>query len=168
VSAEEGGFLQRWSRRKAAEKAAEPAAEAAPDIAREEPQQAPAQTPAEEFDLSKLPSIESLGQHSDYSMFMHQAVPDELRLKALRRMWTSDPVLAAPDLLDMHQWDYTGNDGIKPLVSPALEAIAAAAKEALDRARKAAESAEKPADGQPATAKSEDEGEPSTDAAKPA
>jgi hypothetical protein len=147
----EEGFLQRWSRRKTTE---------APDaIPVEDPDALPAakakapaggkpvETPEEEaFDLSKLPSIESLGQHSDYSMFMHKAVPEDLRLQALRRMWTTDPVLAAPDLLDMHQLDYTGNDGIRPLVTPALEAIAAAAREALERAKRAAEDTEPKSD----------------------
>jgi hypothetical protein len=149
MSDEPEGFLKRWSRRKAAE---EPAA--VTETAEERPIETieptvegkPDEKPEEPFDLSKLPSIESLGKDSDYSMFMHKAVPDDLRLKALRRMWTTDPVLAAPDLLDMHAWDYTGNDGIKPLVTPALQAIAAAAREALERARKSAESADKPAE----------------------
>jgi hypothetical protein len=153
MSGDKEGFLKRWSRRKTGE------AEAG-----DEPAEAGAETPAvipdakadekaeEPFDLSKLPSIESLGKDSDYSMFMHKAVPDDLRLKALRRMWTTDPVLAAPDLLDMHAWDYTGNDGIKPLVTPALEAIAAAAREALERSRKAAEKSNAKADDSPQSA----------------
>lgn len=154
MSGDEEGFLKRWSRRKAgeaeaADKPAEGASETPAVVADE-----PAGEKAEEaFDLSKLPSIESLGKDSDYSMFMHKAVPDDLRLKALRRMWTTDPVLAAPDLLDMHAWDYTGNDGLKPLVTPALEAIAAAAREALERAQKAAEKRDPESPETPETAK---------------
>lgn len=136
---EDEGFLQRWSRRKTAETAVAP--EPVPvDVPAEKPEAVPPEKAVEEpFDLSKLPSIESLGKNSDYSMFMHKAVPEDLRLQALRRMWTTDPVLAAPDLLDMHQLDYTGNDGVRPLVHPALDAIAALAKEALERSRRAAD-----------------------------
>jgi len=149
MSDEPEGFLKRWSRRKAAEQpeaVAETADEGSVENAEATVEGKPDGKPEEPFDLSKLPSIESLGKDSDYSMFMHKAVPDDLRLQALRRMWTTDPVLAAPDLLDMHAWDYTGNDGIKPLVTPALQAIAAAAREALERARKTAESADKTAE----------------------
>ncbi len=142
-------FIERWSRRKQNAQepvAAPPAVTAAPGDTpaelTEPPPGAhpPATTPAppkadEPFDLSKLPSIENLGRESDYSMFMHKAVPDDLRLKALRRMWQTDPVMAAPDLLDMHAWDYTGNDGLRPLVAPAIQAVAAAAKEFLDRSK---------------------------------
>ncbi len=152
MSREDEGFLTRWSRRKQEAEKTEPPAAADGDIklvegALEQTGEAgPTQKPEEAFDLSKLPAIESLGKDSDYSMFMHKAVPDDLRLKALRRMWASDPMLAAPDLLDMHQLDYTGNDGVRPLVHPALEALAAAAKELAERARKAASEKEAPAD----------------------
>lgn len=136
-------FLARWSRRKQAGEApvGQPDGTGETEAA-ETPPPVPEAKAEESFDLSKLPAIESLGKNSDYSMFMHNAVPEELRLKALRRMWTTDPLLAAPELLDIHAWDYTGNDGIKPLVSPALEALAAAAREVVERAKKAA--AEKP------------------------
>ncbi len=161
MSREEEPFLARWSRRKQeAEKPDQARAEAGEEKPAGTPATAPEAKPEEAFDLSKLPSIESLGQNSDYSMFMHKAVPDELRLKALRRMWATDPMLAAPDLLDMHQWDYTGNDGIKPLVTPALEALAAAARELTERARKAASEKREP----PESAKTESaEARPSPD-----
>ena len=143
---DEENFLSRWSRRKAGEASAA-SAEAKPgDAPAETPAAAPQKPEEEPFDLSQLPSIESLGRESDYSMFMHKAVPEDLRLKALRRMWTSDPALAAPELMDIHAWDYTGNEGIKPLVTPALEALAAAAREALERARKATKESEPLAD----------------------
>jgi hypothetical protein len=88
-------------------------------------------------DLAKLPSIESLGPNSDYSMFMRKGVPEDLRMKALRRMWLTDPVLAGPEVLDMYAWDYTGVDGHKPLVRPAMEAVAAVAKGVQDAIKKA-------------------------------
>ena len=90
-------------------------------------------------------------------MFMHKAVPEELRLKALRRMWSTDPALAVPELLDIHAWDYTGTDGIKPLVSPALEALAAQAREAAEHLRKAALEEKSP--GESPAAETADKGE---------
>jgi hypothetical protein len=57
--------------------------------------------------IAKLPPIESLGEHSDYSPFMREGVPMPLRLAALRKLWTSDPALAGPELLDLHNLDYT-------------------------------------------------------------
>jgi hypothetical protein len=136
-------FLARWSRRKQEVETPAPPVKGPEPKAEPEPEQ----KPEDGFDLSKLPSIESLGKDSDYSMFMHKAVPEELRLKALRRMWSTDPALSVPELLDIHAWDYTGTDGIKPLVTPALEALAAAAREAAKRAREAAlEKKEPPAD----------------------
>lgn len=145
MSGGDESFLARWSRRK---QAADGSGAVAPAPGEEPPagrdMQQPGTDPKDTVDLSKLPSIESLGKDSDYSMFMHKAVPDELRLKALRRMWSTDPALAVPELLDIHAWDYTGNDGIKPLVTPALEALAAMAREAAERAGKAAADKQKP------------------------
>lgn len=96
----------------------------------------------EPVDLSKLPSIDSLGRDSDYSMFMRKGVPQDLRMKALRRMWLTDPVLAGPEIVDMYAYDYTGLDGHKPLVRPAMEAVAAVAKAV--RKKGGAESASAP------------------------
>ncbi|MGQ0676878.1 MAG: DUF3306 domain-containing protein [Rhodospirillales bacterium] len=57
--------------------------------------------------IAELPPVESLGKDSDYSPFMRQGVPQALRLAALRKLWTSDPALAVPDPLDIHNLDYT-------------------------------------------------------------
>jgi hypothetical protein len=147
----EENFLSRWSRRKAAEETAEKAEQApakTTEAATEEkhaegPTGKPAERAEEPLDLSKLPSIESLGKDSDYTMFMQKGVPDDLRLKAIRRMWATDPSIAGPDLLDMHAWDYTGTEGLRPLVAPVIEAVAAVAKELVERSRETA--SDKPA-----------------------
>lgn len=143
---DDASFLSRWSRlkrRTSLERQAPPKAPVAPQAA---PVEAPSQderqissTAApvsvekpqegeEAVDLSKLPPLESLGPNSDYSMFMRKGVPEDLRMKALRRMWMTDPLLAGPEVLDMYAWDYTGVDGHKPLVRPVIEAVAAVAK----------------------------------------
>lgn len=109
-------FLKRWSRlkrerREEAKAAPEPGAngrskkESKPPPAKDA---APAE--AEEGDpkvVAELPPIDSLGKDSDYSPFMRKGVPQALRLAALRKLWASDPVLAAPDPLDFHNVDYT-------------------------------------------------------------
>lgn len=156
---DDASFLSRWSRlkrrvtleRETSSKspaATEPPAPPvpAPAARSDEPQEmpraalpspAPPADAEEPVDLSKLPSIESLGTNSDYSMFMRKGVPEDLRMKALRRMWLTDPVLAGPEVLDMYAWDYTGVDGHKPLVRPVIEAVAAVAKGVQDAIKEA-------------------------------
>jgi hypothetical protein len=159
---DEPSFLSRWSRLKrrvtlerdtppkAAAVAAPPAAPEAGPPPLEKAYQAPpvaATDPAsagkapddeEPVDVSKLPPIDSLGKDSDYSIFMRKGVPEDLRMKALRRMWLTDPVLAGPEVLDMYAFDYTGVDGHKPLVRPAMEAVAAVAKAVNEATAKSA------------------------------
>jgi hypothetical protein len=104
------GFAQRWSRLKQQARAEEerekappaddkPAAEGDADENKEETKEKP-------FDPADLPPVESLTKDSDYSPFMRADVPEELRQKALRRLWASDPVLSSPELFDMHTLDY--------------------------------------------------------------
>jgi hypothetical protein len=115
------GFLQRWSRRKAATRTplGEPEAgsDATPEqelpptampqgpvIATEAP--FPADTAAA-VDLDALPEIDSLTYESDFTVFMRQGVPLELRNRALRRLWRSDPTLANLDGLLEYGEDYS-------------------------------------------------------------
>lgn len=112
----------------------------------------PAETPAptsvgkeDEVDLSKLPPIDSLGRDSDYSVFMRQGIPDELRKKALRRMWLTDPSIAGPDLLEMNALDYTGLEGPRPLPPYGTQILAATAKAVREHLGKAADDAAAPA-----------------------
>ncbi len=53
-----------------------------------------------------LPPIESLGQESDYSLFMREGVPEETRTAALRKLWRSDPAYREPFPYEMHMEDY--------------------------------------------------------------
>src|SRR5689334_3260306 len=104
----EESFLARWSRLKTEEarRPASPPAEAPPPAPAEDAApQAAAEPPA--FDPATLPPVESLGADSDFKPFLQAAVPEELRQAALRRLWRSDPVLAAPEVLDLHNLDYT-------------------------------------------------------------
>ncbi len=94
------GRLTRWSRLKQAareEPQKPPEAEAAPVVAPREP---PAgETPSVQlddlpkFDITKLPSIDSLMPGSDLKPFMQAGVPEELRHRAMRRLWSIDPAI---------------------------------------------------------------------------
>lgn len=118
-------FLSRWSRRKQAAKAQEP--EAVPPPPPPEQPSAPAPPPPD------LPPVESLGKESDYSAFLKDGVPRELKQAALQRLWQSDPALMAPEIMDLHMGDYA---------TPAGEVVRTAwrlGKGVLDAAELAAE-----------------------------
>jgi hypothetical protein len=114
-------FLTRWSRRKrdnASEnaQAEKPTAGAADDSTTQEtksdqsivarPLEADA-PPAPEFDLTKLPSIESLGANSDLTAFFQPGVPSALKHAALRRAWAADPAIRDFVGLAENAWDFT-------------------------------------------------------------
>jgi hypothetical protein len=122
------GFVSRWSRLKQRARddkapVAEPPQPALPVETGADEGKTPAEKPAEKdkkpFDISELPSVDSLTKDSDYSGFMRAEVPEDLRQKALRRLWASDPVLSAPEVLDMHNLDYNNvpifPEGLKTL-----------------------------------------------------
>ena len=102
-------FLSRWSRLK---RTGEPADRdrAAPVVA-EQRVGAEARSeaePAEPDDGAAappdLPTIESLDTSSDFSVFMQQGVPEELRKLALRKLWRISP--GEIDGLDDYDEDY--------------------------------------------------------------
>ena len=107
-------FLTRWSRRKleppeqkAAEETPAPADAAAPaDPAKPEGE------PKPEFDVSALPSLESIGATSDISAFLQAGVPSALRNAALRRAWAADPAIRDFVGLNENYWDVAGPEGV--------------------------------------------------------
>lgn len=98
-------FLGRWSRLKGEHRQAEPEA---PPVEDTEP--APAGTqPApgdDETAALDLPDIETLDKDSDYSVFMKEGVPEQLKKLALRKLWRSDPVFAVLDGLNDYDEDF--------------------------------------------------------------
>lgn len=99
-------FLARWSRRKGDERehARKPADEVDEvDEAAEAPDSG--EQPAE-IAPEDLPDIDSLHKDSDFTVFMQDGVPEELKLRALRKLWTTDPVLANVDGLNDYDGDY--------------------------------------------------------------
>lgn len=96
-------FLARWSRRKLE---GETEAEQKSDAAQAP---APAAVPAKEpavaaFDVSSLPSIESITAKSDITAFLRPGVPSELKHAALRRAWVTDPAIR--DFVGLHDYDF--------------------------------------------------------------
>ena len=120
-------FLTRWSRRKQeAEHTAEKPDDALPEesVSEASAVEGPvaAATPSEkkedEFDLSSLPPVESIGAGTDIRAFLQKGVPLELSRAALRRAWVSDPAIRDFVEVAENQWDFaTGSDipGFGPL-----------------------------------------------------
>ncbi|WP_299400168.1 DUF3306 domain-containing protein [Pelagibius sp.] len=112
----DGGFLSRWSERKreASERPrpdpsadSEKAAEASGAEAGAAGESRPAEPQESDFDPKDLPDIETLSRDSDFSVFMHEKVPEALRRRALRRLWRVDPVFAHLDGMNDYDEDYT-------------------------------------------------------------
>jgi len=114
-------FLRRWSRRKR-EAGGQPektdGSEVAAASARDEkisPDDHCSEVAAPavpEFDVSKLPPIDSIGAGTDITAFMEAGVPSALRHAALRRAWSADPAIR--DFIGPNEnfWDAAGPEGI--------------------------------------------------------
>ena len=112
MSEENEGFLSRWSRRKRAVVEGRAPEEPAPPAPLEAKPEAPPAAPEDDFDLSSLPSIDSLTIESDFKAFLHRKVPLELRSAALRRAWSLDPAIR--DFIGPadYAWDFNAPDGV--------------------------------------------------------
>ena len=77
---------------------------------------------------------------------MRVEVPEDLRQKALRKLWASDPVLSAPEVLDMHNLDYnnvpTFPQGLKTLFRVGQGMLDAAEEEEAEKKAAAATKSE--------------------------
>jgi len=107
------GFLERWSRKKSEaqdapsrDKAGEPLD--APETAK--PKTEASEAP--EFDISTLPSLDSITAATDVRLFMQPGVPQELTRAALRRAWAADPAIRDFRGLQENDWDFNDPDSI--------------------------------------------------------
>lgn len=103
MSADES-FLRRWSRRKL-DQDDEPVPPVPAEAVEEtdtaaDPDSAAADPPPD------LPDIDSLDKDSDFTPFMADGVPEELKRMALRKLWLSDPVFANLDGLNDYDEDF--------------------------------------------------------------
>jgi hypothetical protein len=86
------GFLGRWARRKKeAQQPAPPAAELTPTTT-EPASEAAAAEP--EPEMVEPPSLDLIDKDFDLAHWLKQNVPEEWKLKALRRAWESDPAIS--------------------------------------------------------------------------
>jgi len=112
-------FINRWSQTKLADtdKVDEPdqLAEALPDGSGDEV------ATTEEQVVADLPPIESLDGDSDYTGFLGENVPEELARKALRKLWTSNPVFANLDGLNDYDDDYSALGIVEMVVETAYK-----------------------------------------------
>jgi hypothetical protein len=69
------------------------------------PKRAPEVT-ASGFDTATLLPIESIDAQTDITVFLRNGVPNELRLAALRRAWTADPVIRDFKGLQENDWNF--------------------------------------------------------------
>jgi hypothetical protein len=104
--------LSAWASRKAAVQAEAEALEAARAKAVIAEQHAAlAEKPeAEVLAELDLPNPDDMQAGDDFSAFMKATVPAALRNRALKRLWTSNPVLANVDMLVDYGEDFTGKN----------------------------------------------------------
>lgn len=154
---DERKVLSRWSERKAAARRGEAPPEPAdetPAVAETSPlpqdasadlaasdQALPADaTPAADDEMPALPSVDELTPESDYTVFLKEKVPEQLRRAALRKLWASDPVLANLDGLNDYDEDYNLTTTVIGAVQSAWQAgrgYAEEVEEKLDKVEEA-------------------------------
>lgn len=66
----------------------------------------PADLPPADLPPADLPSVESLTGESDFTAFLADGVPEELKRAALRKLWLSHPAFAIIDGLDDYDEDF--------------------------------------------------------------
>lgn len=102
----EESFLERWARKKA--ETQRPEEESTPPEASLEASAvdvpATTDTPPEPHPAERI-DLETLSFESDYTVFMQKGVPEDIKRKALAKLWTSDPVLANLDGLTDYDLD---------------------------------------------------------------
>src|SRR4051794_40072517 len=113
------GFFERWSRKKIDSERESPAKADSKDVSppaeiRPSERQATndAETPVRaalkpEFDLTSLPSLDSITAVTDIRAFLNPSVPTDLARAALRRAWAADPAIRDFKGLAENDWDFT-------------------------------------------------------------
>jgi hypothetical protein len=104
-------FLTRWSRRKRetadAPVESDRSSNDRPGAAGESQPGTAAEAAEPLFDLTQLPSIESITAETDIRAFFAPGVPADLRLAALRRVWVADPKIK--DFVGLADYDFDFN-----------------------------------------------------------
>jgi hypothetical protein len=113
---EDEPFLARWSRLKRAGRgkddtgptpAAPPAgAASAPSPAKAREEVRPQGEPDPPVPL-ELPDPDTLDAGADFRVFLREGVPEELKIRALRRLWRVNPIISSVSPLVDYAEDYT-------------------------------------------------------------
>lgn len=117
---DDNGFLSRWSRRKRGrdpqldeqdettevETSAVRQTETTPSEKGGVVEPEETEEERENREAAEAVDIEELAYESDFSLFLKRGVPDALRRKAMRKLWTSNPVLANVDGLNDYDEDF--------------------------------------------------------------
>jgi hypothetical protein len=154
-------FLARWSRRKREAEAApdpsepeqpegaaetdKPALQQTGEKAKAAPAEAAGETPTELFDISKLPSIDSITAETDIRPFLAAGVPAHLTQAALRRVWSADPKIRDFIEIAENQWDFASGAVPGFDMSPPTN-VEEMVAEIFGKVRKVAEKVELPAE----------------------
>lgn len=59
---------------------------------------------------ARLPAVDSIDGKTDIRAFMHPCVPDALRVAALRRAWSLDPMIRDFKGMAENDWDFTAEE----------------------------------------------------------
>ncbi len=163
---DEGGFLDRWSRRKRAAEA-EPVIPQA-DTEPETPEVSEDEITPEE--LAALPAPEEITRETDIVPFLKRGVPRALKNAALRRSWMLNPAIRDHrDLAVDYAWDWNVAGGVPgsggPLsnrsIADLLQRMGQGATEA--EAQEPARAAERPEEASSLEADAQDEATTDTD-----
>ncbi|MDH3593215.1 MAG: DUF3306 domain-containing protein [Rhodospirillales bacterium] len=116
------GFVGRWSRLKRGERIRDEipgSVERGPAPAPLPAGDAEVADPADSAVVEHLPDIDSLDESADFTVFLKEGVPEELRKRALRKLWRLNPVFANLDGLNDYDEDFTAAgaalEGVKTL-----------------------------------------------------
>ena len=137
--ADDDKFLSRWAKRKADSRSGtleEDAVVADIPVAEDgEHEVALAGTDAESIeDPDDHPAIgidiDGLTKDSDFTVFMHEKVPEMIRRRALRKLWLSDPIFANLDGMNDYDEDFTDSatvvEGLKAAYDESVKRMKAA------------------------------------------
>jgi len=160
------GFLSRWSRLKRTDEverkrgqggAVAPEPEPQPPAVVAPPGDAPA---AADEPAPELPDLASLTKDSDFTGFLRDNVPEELRRQALRTLWRSDPVLANLDGLNDYDEDFRAVGVVGEAVKTAWKVGKGFLDDESEDKAEVAESADAEDDDAPEAGAVDDDGEP--------
>ncbi|MEH2512615.1 hypothetical protein V1291_003969 [Nitrobacteraceae bacterium AZCC 1564] len=68
--------------------------------------------PEQVFDVTSLPSIDSITVETDIRAFLQTGVPEDLKRSALRRAWTTNPAIRDFIGIAENQWDFNDPNGL--------------------------------------------------------